>query len=345
MACKFVNAFTHQPFDPLLLKPLEDCPFSHLQIKPAPSSSSSNQGHGGSGLDVASGGPDRPHQRPRPGRRRHRPLHGLRAVCHTWRSATADPKASPCDPRFLPRLWAVLDEVHQSDARLFVNVATGRFVRKDLPLLRRYHFVAGAGGSLIVLAEKSDPHTARVLNPFTGSLISFKAPVPPELQSRAIYCADAEDESFYVLSLNKKEEQGTHPLVWMAVAGGIYAASRERGSFGSHLVPATNNILGLVSKVFSDYFPKRGNPAVIRCYFLVESQGEIFVVFKLRHGAMEVFKINTAANVLEPVKDIGSRALFVGDYRCLSVDAEKFTSLDANCIYYVDEAEKPMTSA
>ncbi|GJM98309.1 hypothetical protein PR202_ga15305 [Eleusine coracana subsp. coracana] len=54
---------------------------------------------------------------------------------------------------------------------------------------------------------------------------------------------------------------------------------------------------------------------------------------------MEVFKINTAANVLESVKDIGSRAFFVGDYRCLSVDAGKFTSVDANCIYYVDDDE------
>ncbi|GJM98308.1 hypothetical protein PR202_ga15304 [Eleusine coracana subsp. coracana] len=200
-------------------------------------------------LGVAPGGPDRPHRRPRPGRRRHRPLLDFRAVCRSWRSATADPKASPCDPRFLPRHWALLDEVHRSDARLFVNVATGRFVRKDLPLLRRYLFVAGG---LIVVAEKSAPHAARVLNPFTGSLISFKAPVPPELQvvahvicssspllvllacdkPRAIYGVDAEDESFHV----QKDELYTHPLVWMALAGVIYAASRER-SFGSLLVP------------------------------------------------------------------------------------------------------------
>ncbi|GJN38514.1 hypothetical protein PR202_gb27564 [Eleusine coracana subsp. coracana] len=63
--------------------------------------------------------------------------------------------------------------------------------------------------------------------------------------------------------------------------------------------------------------------------FLVEYQGELLVVVKLRHDTMKVFKIDTVANVIEPVKDIGSRALFVGDCRCLSVDA--------NCIYYVDD--------
>jgi hypothetical protein len=58
----------------------------------------------------------------------------FRAVYHSWPSSTADPKASP---RFQPRQWIMLDVVYQTDARLFVNVGTGRFVSKDLPLLRR----------------------------------------------------------------------------------------------------------------------------------------------------------------------------------------------------------------
>ena len=102
----------------------------------------------------------------------------LRAVCRGWRSSTADPKNMSLDPRFRPRQWAMLDEVHQSDARLFVNAGTGRFVRRDLPLLRRYNIVASAAGGLVVLAERSAPHAARVLNPFTGGMISFVAPVP-----------------------------------------------------------------------------------------------------------------------------------------------------------------------
>ena len=101
-------------------------------------------------------------------------------MCRGWRSSTADPKSSPREPRFRPRQWAMLDEVHQSDARLFVNAGTGRFVRRDLPLLRRYFVVAGAGGGMVVLAERTAPHAARVLNPFTGAMVSFEAPVPSE---------------------------------------------------------------------------------------------------------------------------------------------------------------------
>ncbi|TVU08771.1 hypothetical protein EJB05_42183, partial [Eragrostis curvula] len=168
----------------------------------------------------------------------------FRAVCSAWRASTTDPKANPCHPRFHPRRWVALDEVrmHQSDdARLFVNLATGRFVRKDMPMLRSYFLVAGAAGGLLVLADRRAPHAARVLNPFTGGLIRFAAPVPLETavtahvvssspptlvllcyESRTIYWGDPHDESFHF----RKENHNSHPWVWMALVGGIYAADR-----------------------------------------------------------------------------------------------------------------------
>nr|CAB3457565.1 unnamed protein product [Digitaria exilis] len=80
----------------------------------------------------------------------------------------------------------MLEEVFQSDAHLFINTATGRrFVRKDLPLLRRYFVVAADGGS-IVLVERASPHAACVLNPFTGSLVRFLAPMP--IVERDVVC-------------------------------------------------------------------------------------------------------------------------------------------------------------
>ncbi|KAI4998182.1 hypothetical protein ZWY2020_053524 [Hordeum vulgare] len=39
--------------------------------------------------------------------------------------------------------------------------------------------------------------------------------------------------------------------------------------------------------------------------------------------------------VLKPVKNIGRRAIFVGYCRCLAVDADKFPSVEANCIYHL----------
>jgi hypothetical protein len=71
----------------------------------------------------------------------------------------------------------MLDEVYQSDTRLFVNVATGRFVRKDLPLFCMCDVVTGAASGLVVLAERTASYAACVLNPFTGAMISFDAPV------------------------------------------------------------------------------------------------------------------------------------------------------------------------
>lgn len=110
----------------------------------------------------------------------------MRAVCHNWRSATADPSSNQHDRRFRPTHWVMLDEHKFSSSRdddgtrLYVNVSTGRFLRKSLPLLRRCDFVATTTGGLLVLAARDSTPTraACVLNPFTGSVTRFAAPVP-----------------------------------------------------------------------------------------------------------------------------------------------------------------------
>ncbi|CAL5073401.1 unnamed protein product [Urochloa decumbens] len=244
----------------------------------------------------------------------------LRAVCHGWRSATADPKASP--RRFLPRLWTMLDEVHQTDARLFVNAATGRFVRKDLPLLRGYFVVAGGGGGAIVLAERAAPHAARVLNPFTGSLLRFEAPVPSERvvsahvigsgsssltlvlicdESGTIYWANPDSACF----VEFKQKHYAHPLIKLALVGAIYdAAAREDGlsMATSLLVSSANKILTQACKPLADYSSSsdQGQAGGNRC-FLVESAGEMLIVFKLPDH-IKVFKIDTRRNLIEPMK-------------------------------------------
>ena len=82
----------------------------------------------------------------------------FRAVCRSWRSATDDPKISP-DPRFRPRHWVVVDmpwipRIHRgstSNSRLFVNTTTGRYLRKELPLLRDYCIGSVTPDALLVL--------------------------------------------------------------------------------------------------------------------------------------------------------------------------------------------------
>jgi hypothetical protein len=101
----------------------------------------------------------------------------LRAVCHSWRDATADPRGP--DPRFLPRRWVMLESnVNVRDTRrLFLNVDTGRFVWKDLPALRDYTYVAADNDGLLILRGPSASKKIFALNPFTGASIPF--PVYP----------------------------------------------------------------------------------------------------------------------------------------------------------------------
>ncbi|KAJ1288122.1 hypothetical protein BS78_02G065600 [Paspalum vaginatum] len=105
----------------------------------------------------------------------------FRSVCHKWRSDTKDHpvQADYTDPScFQPTKWVLLDR--QDDLITLVNVNTGRFLHKSLHLLRRYSFVGATGGGLILLAEQEEPHQARLLNPFTGSIAEFLVPVPRE---------------------------------------------------------------------------------------------------------------------------------------------------------------------
>lgn len=271
----------------------------------------------------------------------------FRAVCHNWRCATSDPKISP-DLRFRPRRWIMLDEVFQSDTYLFVNTSTGRFLHKDLPLLRNrnhnYCFITSTTGGLLVMADRDPPHAALVLNPFTGYLIRFMAPVPSgELQviasvigssptlvlvcgvsPRKLYWADPDSECFR----EYEEIYTSSPFIRLAATGGVYAAG-EHGSVAALVVDLANKIFDLVKSFAVDFSEN--------C-FLVESAGEMLIVIQLQQR-MEVFKMDTERNVLEPVRSIGNRAIFLGDCRCLSVNADKFSSIDANCIYYKKESQ------
>ncbi|KAF7047645.1 hypothetical protein CFC21_056542 [Triticum aestivum] len=290
----------------------------------------------------------------------------LRAVCGSWRSATDDPKDGPDDPRFRPRQWVVLDDdvFRREDTRLLVNTHTGRFLRKGLPLLGgyryRYRHVATALGGFFVLADYDDYNAARVLNPFTGHMIHFMAKAPSDMvdaaavigspptlillcdSDHALYMADPGSTSFALY-----QDEHAYQLIRLAVAGGMYADGEQRPV---PPLPATvaDKIFDLMrlfsvdpSEMFcrdviervADDAPEIGHANNSRC-FLVQSLGEVLVVFKLRHR-MEVFRMDSDRGVLEPVKSIGRRAIFVDCYRCLAVDADKFPSVEANCIYHL----------
>jgi hypothetical protein len=87
-----------------------------------------------------------------------------------------------------------------------------------------------------------------------------------------------------------------------------------------------------------DHFAVDDAPEIGSRCFLVQSEGEMFIIIKLwqQQQGMKVFKMDASRAVLEPVKGIGSRAIFIGYRRCLAVvNADKFPSVEANCIYHI----------
>jgi hypothetical protein len=108
----------------------------------------------------------------------------FRAVCAEWRRVTDDPRADGKNPRFLPTSWIMLRREGSTlpDAPItFVNTTTGRFLRKSMTCLRRYFFVGASPNGLLVLGERAPPYETRVLNPFTGAVVNFKAPIPADM--------------------------------------------------------------------------------------------------------------------------------------------------------------------
>jgi hypothetical protein len=67
--------------------------------------------------------------------------------------------------------------------------------------------------------------------------------------------------------------------------------------------------------------------------FLVDSAGEMLLV-KLLESELQVFKVDVENGVLEQLKSIGYRAIFLGRRCCLSVEAYDLPSIECNCIYY-----------
>ncbi|WVZ78800.1 hypothetical protein U9M48_026451 [Paspalum notatum var. saurae] len=284
----------------------------------------------------------------------------LRAVCRNWRAATADPR-NTLDPCFRPRNWVMLQDQDKYDVgRLMVNTATGRFLRKKIPMLDGYCVVCCTADGLLVLADWGARHLACVLNPLTGYMVRFKAPMrdgvfaaavstgggssPPTLLlycycnddgRRKLYRATPDSESF------TRYKKYTYPLAKKAVVGCFSVERCEGGDSLPAFLPApvANKITDLMAPfAAADAEPDAESPN--RC-FMVESAGETLVVFKLGNR-VEVFKMCGDGTALEPVNSIGNRSIFLGGcFRCLSLDADNFPSIEPNCIYSVDGLGSP----
>jgi hypothetical protein len=276
----------------------------------------------------------------------------MRAVCRGWRSAVADPRSySAADLRFCPRQWVMLDDDDKDDeGRLFVNVSTGRFFRRRLPVLRD-HALVNASDGLLVLAESRDPYACRVLNPLTGHILRFAARIGSSVRESRTVTAAA----------------GSDPIVLLADTGDVYSrpsayirrawfADPASEDFYGHPTDSTHHVASTVAyggKIYMAYtdgsvFRRVGSSAQhghtepiiaaskpsdqTESVFLVESAGELLLVLRQRR-IFRVFRVDVERKALEPATSIGGRALFLGR-RCLSVAADKFPTMEGDCLYY-----------
>lgn len=265
----------------------------------------------------------------------------FRAVCSTWRSATTDTKNNP-DKRFHPSRWVLIDEVSSVDVedrtRLLVNTATGRVLRKDLPMLPEYYIIVTTGG-LFVLADKKPPHATCVLNPFTGYLLRFMAPMVTEKVAAAavagptliLFCDSR--RTMYTANVcstcfDAYRNHQYYPFNKLGLLGVLYTGHDVRNKMfnlmGSFAVHPTEM---LTIYPFEDVVDDYGARNTEGC-FLVESAGQMLMIFKLQER-MEVFKVDNDISTPQPVKSIGNRAIFLGYRQCLSVNADKFQMVEA----------------
>ncbi|XP_037410391.1 uncharacterized protein LOC119273273 [Triticum dicoccoides] len=286
----------------------------------------------------------------------------LRAVCHNWRSATEDPRTDASDPRFYPRFWIVLDDdgAFQSDGcRVLVNTATGRFLRKQLPLPRHYYVVTTTVNGFFVLADRSPPHAARVLNPLTGAVVVFKAPMPRDASVAVFFSCGGTAHNLTVLCDSTRKYYTAVPDRESFVAGDIddvfYHYMRKvvvgivySNGAGWVSVAQSNVImeylLDLSEKLQIDFVKffsvdPLGDHSDVRC-FLLHFGGEVFFITMALERIALLGMEPTEKQALTPVKTVGRYAIFIGHQRCLVVDAAKFPSVEADCVYYTQDVGK-----
>ncbi|RLN34141.1 uncharacterized protein C2845_PM03G11020 [Panicum miliaceum] len=243
----------------------------------------------------------------------------FRAICTSWRRPTKD-IAKP--GRFDPSKWVLLDR--HGDVLKFVNVETGRFLVKNIPLLRKYLFIGATGSGMIILKKSKSPNQVRMLNPFTGLIVRFKASLPiigwvreatvatsPMMlfisnEAGKFMWADQDSEKFQEFGVDYRNT----PLSMTPFDGKVYLSDKEGSIFSST------------------------GAAVTAEEHSHRSAQTISMASTIRRPAVR--RVDTERNKLELVTSIGNRALFLSDVRFLSVEASKFQAIQGGCIYFVD---------
>ncbi|KAF7033604.1 hypothetical protein CFC21_044689 [Triticum aestivum] len=253
----------------------------------------------------------------------------LRAVCHSWRSATQDPKNSP-DPRFHPRHWVNINGAScRSSTRLLVNTATGRTLRQELGYLIR--FMAHRPCEIVEYAALESGSSPTIFF-FCKDYMDDNWVIHES--SRKVYMAEPDSESLVIY-----EDMCAFPLIRLATSGIYTIRGADLGSVARRIFDLMRFYKADLAEISDNEYTMMLDEkslwklCVGRC-FLTESAGKVLIIMKLAQGVV-VYRLHTHNYKLEHVEDIGNCAIFLDLYCwCLCVNADKFPSVHANCVYY-----------
>ncbi|KAM0837405.1 hypothetical protein ACQ4PT_061684 [Festuca glaucescens] len=241
-------------------------------------------------------------------------------------------------------------EPEQDSRRLFLNVNTGRFVWKDMPMLSRYVCLAADDtNGLLVLRPESD-FTIYILNPFTGHMVSH----PPSWAIFAISALKVQVDGpqrnlLYTWNNSCHAVRNSKAFLTDSTA---LSSSKAMVSFQGCSYEVDDK--GKVRVVKEQHrqvrepvlYPTEEWPVLMDLHidraplltFLVDSAGEVLLVrlrTSDRHGAAQIFRVDLHDETLHAVTSIGQRAILLGNRWCLSVDARNLPGIESNCIYYI----------
>uniref|UniRef100_N1QTD4 KIB1-4 beta-propeller domain-containing protein n=1 Tax=Aegilops tauschii TaxID=37682 RepID=N1QTD4_AEGTA len=163
-------------------------------------------------------------------------------------------------------------------------------------------------GSVVCAAPNSDffTETEEAVETYLVSIVNYQGDV---------YCADARGCVFKLVAPAADQCDDDELLVIPEVSPPGVDVYAEEGD--------------------DDDDTKEGDDGSEMPSYLVESAGELLLV-RYVDETLKVFRVDVEHKLLEEVKSLGGRTLFLGQERCVSVDAAKLPSVDGDCIYMLD---------
>ena len=209
-----------------------------------------------------------------------------------------------------------------------------------------------------MLGQRVPPYKTRLFNPLTGAMKRLRVQIPVEQLSAVVvsmspslrvFVSDIQNHTIRLADESSKEGPSYEFGEELCRAADVFGVLRSMTHFAGDLfVTDRHGILSTmkdaaeegIQMVMKTTIASPGFEFPKNLFYLVESEGELlFVVSGPVYHGEPVYRVDTKNRLLEPVRSIGSHALFVSKNRCVSVDSSKAPTVQAGSIYFADLSE------